>query len=130
MRLEKLDPGAQVAYQTYLSRADDPARTPAISVVLTYDGDLDVLAAGFEAAWSGPGEVVGTLRWSDLEAVTELPGVRRIAAGLRRVRHLDTATAEVRARASTVANIGADGLCRQSPAESAPGNFRHRPSGS
>ncbi len=111
MRLEKLDPGAMLAYQNYLAHAGDPARPQAISVVLTYEGDLDAVAAsGFEVAWSGPGEAVGTLQWRDLDAITELPEVIQIAAGMPRRPHLDTAASEIRARATTVANIGKDGL--------------------
>ncbi|GAA5196446.1 hypothetical protein GCM10023322_65390 [Rugosimonospora acidiphila] len=111
MILEKLDPGATLAYQNFLAHQDEPAQPRAISVVLTYEGDLDDVAAlGFEVAWSGDGEAVGTLRWADLDALTESPGVIRVAAGMPRRRHLDTATAEIRARASTVPNIGVDGL--------------------
>jgi subtilisin family serine protease len=111
LRLEKLDLGAALAYQAYLDRAGDPDRPSAISVVLTLDGDVDaVAAAGFEVHWTGRDEAVGTLRWSDLDAVTELPEVVRIAAGMPRMPHLDTAAVELRARATTVASIGTDGL--------------------
>jgi subtilisin family serine protease len=111
VRLDKLDPGAVLAYQTYLDRAGDPDQPSAISVVLTLDGDVDaVAAAGFEVHWAGRGEAVGTLRWSDLDAITELPEVVRITAGMPRMPHLDTAAVEVRARATAVATIGTDGL--------------------
>jgi subtilisin family serine protease len=111
MRLEKLDPGAMRGYQRYLAREGAPGGPSAISVVLTYEGDLAaVVAGGFEVAWSGSGEAVGTLRWSDLDTITELPEVRRIAAGMPRLPHLDTAVPEVRARATTAANVGTDGL--------------------
>jgi subtilisin family serine protease len=111
MRIEKLDPGAALAYQAYLDRADDPDRRTAISVVLTLDGDVDaVAAAGFEVHWTGGNEAVGTLRWDNLDAITELPEVVRIAAGMPRRPRLDTAAFELRARATTVASIGTDGL--------------------
>lgn len=111
VRLDKLDPGAVLAYQDYLDRAGDPDRPSAISVVLTLDGDVDaVAAAGFEVHWASGDEAVGTLRWSDLDAVTELPEVVRISAGTPSTPLLDTAALEIRARATTVANIGTDGL--------------------
>ncbi|WP_127507591.1 S8 family serine peptidase [Actinoplanes solisilvae] len=111
MRSEKLDLGATLAYQEYLDRRDDLGPPPAISVVLSYEGDLDaVRAAGFDLAWSNADQAVGTLRWADLDALTELPQVLRIATGLPRTPRLDTAGPEIRARASTVANIGVDGL--------------------
>jgi subtilisin family serine protease len=111
MRLEKLDLGAALAYQAYLERAGDPDRPTAISVVLTLDGDVNAIAAaGFEVHWTGGNEAVGTLRWDDLDAITELPEVVRIAAGMPRRPRLDSAAVEVRARAETVGGIGTDGL--------------------
>jgi len=111
MKLEKLDVGASLAYQAYLDHADDPGQPSGISVVLTFDGDVAaVAAAGFEVDWASENEAVGILRWSDLDAITELPEVVRIAAGMPRMPHLDTAAAEIHARATTVGNIGTDGL--------------------
>lgn len=111
MKSEKLDLGAALAYQDYLDRAGDPDRPSAISVVLTLDGDVDaVAAAGFEVHWASGDEAVGTLRWSDLDAVTELPEVVRINAGMPSTPQLDTAAFELRARATAVGTIGTDGL--------------------
>jgi subtilisin family serine protease len=111
MRLEKLDPGAALTYRAYLERAGDPDRPSAISVVLTLGGDVNaVAAAGFEVHWTGGNEAVGTLRWDDLDAITERPEVVRIAAGMPRRPRLDSAAVEVRARAKTVGSIGTDGL--------------------
>ena len=107
----KADPGLALAYQAYLDAQGDADVAAATSVILYFEEDTAAIEElGFTVGWRGRDHVVGTLRFADLPQIAAHPNVVRIVAGTPAIPDLDTAALEARARASTVANVGADGL--------------------
>jgi subtilisin family serine protease len=125
MQMGKLDPALARAYAGFLARrgaaaggaaaggaaADSVGTDAAMSVVLSFHGDLDVVAAaGFAVEWAGAGQAVGVVRMDALPAIADLPEVDRIVAGKPPTPQLDTAAVEIEARAGDEGGIGTQGL--------------------
>ncbi len=101
-------------HQALIDYQRDSAKTQpdkAISVILQFEGDIAPLETlGFSISTVMANEAIGTIRFADLPTLAQHPHVIRISAGRPKHADLDTAVRDIRARASTVANIGTDGL--------------------
>ena len=109
-KYQKLDYGMIQALRAYeeSTAADDQA---GVSVSLHFTGDLAAIEAlGFETFTASGTEALGIVRFKDLPALVAHPDVLRIAAGRSRGVQLDTSAADIRARSSSAANVGVDGL--------------------
>ena len=109
--LQKLDRTLSLALRNYQRDLLQSRPDQAISVILRFQGDIAPLEElGFSTATLMTNEAIGRVRLADLSALAAHPNVLRISAGERRRPHLDKATRDIRARASTAGNIGTDGL--------------------
>ena len=111
---EKMDAGLTAAFRAWQQVRDEGGQPDAsISVSLRYEGDLaSIEALGFETHMvSSTDEALGVVRFKDLPALVEHPGVLWLAAGRPRRKTLDTAARDIRARASSpVSGAPVDGL--------------------
>jgi len=122
---QKLDSGLSAAYRTWREHPD-LAPDAGISVSLSFTGELAAIEAlGFETHGVFGDRVVGVVHFKDIPALGAHPGVLWIAAGRPRRRDLDTATRDIRARATApIGGAPVDGVWH---ADIATGALTHIP---
>lgn len=108
---QKLDSGSSAAYRAW---REEPGIAPdaGISVSLSFQGDLSAIEAlGFETHHILGDQALGVVRFKDIPRITAQANVLWIAAGRPDKARLDTAVADIRARASApVTGPPVDGL--------------------
>ena len=100
----KLDSGMSAAYRAW---RDHPDLSPnaGISVSLSFTGDLaEIEALGFETHGVLDDQAFGMVRFKDVPALSEHPGVQWIAAGRAPKADLDTAAMDIGARATLLSS--------------------------
>lgn len=116
---EKLDIGLIMALRAYEENPEIGLEDDAISVGLRFEGDLHAIEAlGFETHSVSGEEARGMVRFKDVGKIAAHPGVLRIAAGRPRQADLEIGPKDIRARASSAANVGTDGLWHAADATS------------
>ncbi|MDJ0628350.1 MAG: S8 family serine peptidase [Rhodobacter sp.] len=105
--LEKLNPALYIAYSEWRSTEADAHGDEATSLTLRFEGDLAAIEAlGFETMVVEGDTATGILRFRDISAVSEHPGVLSLSIGTEPRLQLDTAVHDIRARASAATKIG------------------------
>ena len=108
----KLDRGLRAALRAFEETRAASEPEAAMAVTLRYEGDL----AAIEALGFGTTEVVsdaearGVVRFADVPALAEHPGVLRMSAGREWRKDVHWALPDARVRASSAANVDKDGL--------------------
>lgn len=108
----KLDAGLIMALRAYQDNPDLRDPDDGISVGLTFEGDLAAIEGlGFETHSVSGDEAMGVVRFKDIPALNEHPGVIRIAAGRPRRVNLHHAVRDIKARATVpITGPPVDGL--------------------
>src|ERR1051325_9315608 len=105
---EKLDFGLVLALRAY-EKSPGPGDA-AISVNLRFQDDLGPIEAlGFEVHSVTDDQALGVLHFRNIGTIAAHPNVLRISAGVEPGLHLDTATLDGRARASSPGTVGPGG---------------------
>jgi len=107
--IAKIDRNLLIGYQAWEEAGS--IGDASLTVNLHFAGDLaPIEAAGFQPDRRLEGLATGVVRFADLAALTGLEAVEFIGVGSERQLDLDTALLDIRARSTTDATVGVDGL--------------------
>jgi subtilisin family serine protease len=110
-KIEKLDSALNTAYHAW---AENPELAPdaGISVNLLFQDELAAIEAlGFETHSVQANQALGVVRFKDIPELVKHPGVRWLAVGRRRKKHLNSAARDIRARATApISGTPVDGV--------------------